>query len=116
MPAAETHRACAAYNEEFYAKLDQTVDGGWAVTALFYSALHYVDAFLAERENAHPGDHGERDRMIKANHTTDGVRNHYRRLQDKSRDARYNGGTFTPATIRTLFNSDFEVVKRAVNR
>jgi len=31
----------------------------WAVTALFYAALHYVDAYLAKQEE-HPHNHEQR--------------------------------------------------------
>ena len=108
---AATHLAQARHNEDFFGRIDQSLDSDWAVTALFYAALHYVDAYLF-RKNLNPGDHAERNRMMQANPTTSAIWSHYRRLLDRSWDARYNAATYTPPQIAQLHQIDFARVKR----
>ncbi len=43
MSSLEIHLEQAKYNEELAAKLKQQSCGDWSITALFYSALHYVN-------------------------------------------------------------------------
>ena len=56
----------------------------WAVTILFYSALHYIDAFLAGK-NMHPLNHDQRDEEVERNGSISNIYNDYRRLKDMSR-------------------------------
>lgn len=60
---------------------------------LFYSALHYVDAFLAGK-NMHPRDHDARDAEIENNGTLSPIYKDYRALKDKSKAARYDIANF----------------------
>lgn len=60
----------------------------WAITMLFYSALHYVDAYLAGK-GTHPSDHRSRDNEVAHIGTLSGIYRDYRRLKDLSREARY---------------------------
>src|SRR5437762_2448334 len=54
MPGTQDHLDQAQHNEQFFAKIDPSVNGDWAVTVLFYAALHYVDAYrmLAYKDGA----------------------------------------------------------------
>lgn len=89
------------------------MDSDWAVTGLFYAALHYVDAYLA-RANMHPAVHEERDRMIKADPKILSVRSHYGRLKDRSSDARCNPSRFAAPDITELRTRDLEPIKGAL--
>jgi hypothetical protein len=73
------------------ANLGVVVD--WAITMLFYAALHYVDAYLAGK-NMHPLSHDQRDREIESNGSLSVIYNDYRRLKDLSRAARYEIANF----------------------
>lgn len=72
----------------------------WVVTALFYEALHRVDAYLAAKYSKHPKDHRERQRyvslLLKHLHTD------YRELESESRRARYDCVRFSTTEIGEL--------------
>lgn len=116
MPDAATHQTQAAHNEDFFSRIALAADADWAVTVLFYAALQYVDAYLARKHNSHPGNHGERGRMILSDPTARAIRTSYRRLQEYSRDARYNCYAFTAGQVAKLKASDFDRVKDAITR
>lgn len=62
MPSVKNHIGQAQRNKEFYESIkDKYPD--WGVTALFYCALHYVDAFLKSK-NLTVEDHTSRFRWI----------------------------------------------------
>jgi hypothetical protein len=48
MPIPEKHFQKALYNEKFFNDIKQNYTD-WAITGIFYSALHLVDAFLAKK-------------------------------------------------------------------
>jgi uncharacterized protein (UPF0332 family) len=52
--AKQTEQLALALNRDLPVCID------WAVAMLFYSALHYIDAFLAGK-NVHPRNHNQRD-------------------------------------------------------
>jgi hypothetical protein len=65
----------------------------WACVALFYSALHRVEAALS-REGAHCVTHQDRELYLKRRHGT--VWPAYSRLKNESMKARYlQGGGFS---------------------
>lgn len=102
----------AVKNERFYASfdLDHTEFLDWAVTALFYSVVHYVDAFLA-LVPYHPLDHKRRTNFVATETHLKKVYPRYRRLKDESEQGRYLIKTFTPAGVRQLEHSQFEPAK-----
>src|ERR1041385_2462328 len=71
----------------------------WAITALFYTALHLVDAWLIHNGIDKPEDRGERHNLIRQplgciwSHQ----RPDYRVLEAASRNARYKMVRFTAA-------------------
>ena len=48
MPTEKDHSTKAEYNETFFQKTKNNYQD-WAITGLFYSALHYVDALLSKK-------------------------------------------------------------------
>ena len=36
----------------------------WAIVLMFYAAVHYVNAYLWERQRFEPADHLERQQMV----------------------------------------------------
>lgn len=79
---------------------------------MFYAAVHYVEAVLA-RHGAPPEDqpssHADRSRAMSRDprHCTAQVRKRFRRLRDKSHEARYQDwrslGGFTASDISGLY-------------
>ena len=57
----------------------------WAVTCLFYAAVHYVNAHLGNRPV--PDNHPDRDSYVRRNMPL--IHSDYRWLRTKSQDARY---------------------------
>ena len=71
----------------------------WEATLLFYAALHYIDAWLVHFDVI-PEWHSDRQHAIGSHKFFH--RKHYRRLEDKSRDARYKFCSFLPNDIQEL--------------
>jgi hypothetical protein len=115
MPSRPEHEARAERNEKVYAHLRVTAEGAfldWEATALFYAALHRVEAFFAV-VSRHPDGHAERQEWVatylKAAHSA------YRQLEVLSQEARYNAHVeLTPARVAIAVGW-LETVKRAVS-
>jgi uncharacterized protein (UPF0332 family) len=90
--AGETESLARALNRQKPVCVD------WAVTMLFYAALHYIDAFLAGK-NLHPLNHSLRDEEIEKNGSIAEVYRDYRRLKDMSRAARYEIANFNADSL-----------------
>lgn len=58
------HIAQAEKNERLYETLLGTEFNDWAVTALFYAALHYVDSYVASSTGARPSSHRARNYLV----------------------------------------------------
>lgn len=106
------HLAQAERNEEFANAISglETRFTEWEVTALFYSALHYVSAFLAT-QGYDVKNHHQRRNLI-AQHTN--VSHEYDNLLQHSLDARYEMKNFTPEEVELLRADDFRRVKEEV--
>ena len=88
MPDAQEHLGKAARNEAFLAALTHLPVRypEWEITAMFYAALHYGDAFLATL-GEHPTNHHRRIARLDAE-TVAGPA--LARLFDASMSARYH--------------------------
>jgi len=74
--------------------LSRSVCVDWAITMLFYSAVHYLQAYLAGK-GFRVITHRQRDDEIERNGSLSPIFNDYRRLKDLSEDARYEIANFT---------------------
>jgi len=93
----------AVSNAEISTRLETLGANDWAVTTLFYSAVHWIDAYLeVGGQIRHPKDHGERYREIRGNGFLRGLYPAYRELDDRSRDARYECAAFSSANVLHL--------------
>ena len=105
----QDHLALAEKNEQFMEVLSDLPQRfpEWEITALFYSALHYANAFLAAQGH-HPENHNHRNNLVRdlTNIGTD-----YRNLYSLSRDARYRGVAFTPQRVSEIKDGPFLRVK-----
>lgn len=88
MPGKAEHLARAEANARFsgiHASNGPFLD--WAVTALFYSALHYVDAYLATLgpTGVHPRTHGIRTALVAKDTVLSSVRVEYEHLKSRAK-------------------------------
>ncbi|MFZ0298040.1 MAG: hypothetical protein WAM13_06790 [Candidatus Sulfotelmatobacter sp.] len=93
MPSKADHAAKAAHNETFVSSLGDPY-WDWAVSGVFYTALHYVEAYLATKR-IHSGSHPVRDSNINRDSVLRAIYPDYRELKDESRAARYDVVPFT---------------------
>ena len=112
MPTLQQHIGQAIRNEEFADTISglQTRFTQWEITALFYSVLHYVDAFLATHEH-HPSSHRERRRLV-AQFTS--LQRENEKQYDLSIKARYATSEFTSQDIERLKAGDFRTLKEGI--
>jgi hypothetical protein len=100
LPQKHEHVAKAKHDEEFVNSLDVSTTPylDWAITALFYAALHYVEAYFATMKR-HSPDHRTRDSAIRRDSRIGGLYNDYSELKNFSINARYYMTTFTPRDL-----------------
>ncbi len=113
MPDRVQHLQKAVHNEQFSNSLIPTAYTDWAVTGFFYSALHYVDAYLSIK-GIHHSTHTRRDNEAKGA-LPKNIWESYRYLKDASEDARYNMGSFNERQINHDILPEFEKVKNHIN-
>lgn len=95
MATVQAHVEQAQRNEAFLESLaiDSTPYLDWAVTVIFYAALHYLRALFAHHHVANIARYGDVDKAfarLAVVRQEAGIYNDYRQLKDDSRDARYN--------------------------
>lgn len=112
MPSAKDHKAKAAYNEEFFdhTKYDYP---DWALTGLFYSALHLVDAFLATKHIS-VENHLTRFNYVNKVKELKPLYPEYRMLYDYSVNARYKMHSFSTENINDTYKTVFLPFKREI--
>lgn len=117
MPEQDSHLRQAQHNESFVASfdLDSTLYLDWAVTGIFYAALHYIEAFLAI-QNIHSPAHVSRDSIFQKEHVLKPAYNQYRILKTRSESARYDLQQFSSAEVRELISGELQAVKSHILR
>lgn len=111
MPDIGIHLNQANHNEAFFDSIDLNTYSDWAVTALFYGALQYIDAYLASVGYVDPGSHDVRDSLVRRYNPTRQVVREYFRLKNFSRTARYYAGRFGAEQVRQLRSREFQRIK-----
>ena len=103
MPGVDVHSRQAKHNKAFLTEFNlvQTAYSDWAVTVMFYTALHLIEAYLATK-GLHPADHGVRDNYLTRMTALKPIYRPYRELRHYSEKARYRGARFTTDDISTL--------------
>jgi hypothetical protein len=88
--SVQEHLSKAADNEVFADGLDRgaPISAGWAVTALFYSAVHLIQACLVAK-GKNPSTHSVRDSAIRRDVVLRAIYADYREMESSSRIARY---------------------------
>lgn len=117
MPSQETHLDQANMNEGFAQFLlgeeSSPAATDWAATALFYAALHLVDAYLANSDH-HPTTHKARGNWVAWTSALSSIYASYSALQHQSELARYYCQHPTKAQVIGLFEKHYSPGKRHV--
>ena len=110
-PTQQQHLTKAVGNAAFAQSLplhDQTqID--WAHTAIFYSALHYIEAYLVKIGQPCEG-HPERNRKMISDPVLSQISMEYRHLKYFSHSARYLFRHLTAHQVKTEALPDLETI------
>ena len=94
MPSKDDHIKIAKRNEVFSRELlSEGKNLDWVVTIIFYSAIHYVEAYMATK-NRHSGSHRNRDSEIENDSNLSPLYDDFSDLKNDSIQCRYHGYTF----------------------
>lgn len=101
MPTKAEHVKKATDNENFADGLDASTQASvnWKLTVLFYTAVHYVEAYLAEHLNTHLRSHTTRDGYVAKEANLRKIRNQYSHLKFYGYNARYEVDQFTAQDV-----------------
>ena len=113
MPNSTDHILQAKHNEDFYQVIDKKLYSDWAMTVLFYAALHYIDAFL-DRVGIDPGGHQERDKLVQNRKELCPIWHQYKFLKNRSINARYYCGTFTLTQLQQCYGGDLAAIRKCL--
>lgn len=116
MPDEGQHLRKAEANEQFVAllDLDKEPSAEWAITALFYSAVHLVEARFAATFGLHCTTHEQRKKNMSRDRKTKSCFPDYAHLETLSRDCRYQ----TNIARRGKFDKDakprYDAIKKTL--
>jgi hypothetical protein len=114
---ARAHLDEAAANYRRYRWLLDANEPDWALTLLFYSALHLIQAY-AEQEATHPGAApAPADHPARRAYVADRLRSisrAYRALQEASEDARYDLARYSAQEVREFHDDEYTRVREGL--
>jgi len=110
MPSIDEHLEQARHNEDLLTGLDRDQFGDWAMTVLFYSGLHWIDALLASK-NIHPERHEVRDRLVWKNLELRPIAKDYLSLKTRSVNARYDCVRFDRTQVKDAESRHLKAIK-----
>lgn len=110
MPGRDEHLRQAQRFEAFLKQIHTPAQPykEWVVIVWFHIALHYVDAFLAGKGYPQVAGHSDRWGKMARYDETRPLGTALQRLYKDAKEARYEGGEYTPA--------DLEVIERVYRR
>jgi len=117
MPTSDQHYKKALKNIDFYENIS-AIHPDWAMTGLFYSALHFVDSFLATRtdDGIHPENHDYRNDCVRKVSDLKPIYPYYRALQDFGHRARYKMDAFTQKQVDDANTRYLNPIKEQVDQ
>ena len=111
MPDLAVHLRLARNNEDFCQYLlSSNAYLDWAVTGLFYSAVHYIEAYLATKR-IHPISHPGRYKEINLDTNLSRIYTQFSDLKNDSTQTRYEGYTFPRTEIDSRILPTFNTLK-----
>ena len=101
------HIAQAEKNERLYELLVGTEFNDWAITGLFYAALHYVDALFMEQTGTSPTNHNSRNGLVERTVNLARIKPHYAELFQWSLNVRYEAIPVSSDDTRNVMTQHF---------
>jgi hypothetical protein len=100
MPTAEDHREISRRNERFYESIGgpEAAWSDWAVTILFYAALHDLTALAIERNLPLPEKHKDMKDVLRVR-GWEALATGYATLLSRSWRARYKGSRYKKEAV-----------------
>lgn len=117
MPTKDQHVQKAEGNLAFALSLPLDIQAriDWALVAVFYAALHYVEAYLADT-GWHLRSHQTRDNVIGRDANLKKIFHEYQDLKFYAYNARYEVLNFTAANVTGEAIPSFQIVKTHLQR
>lgn len=111
MSSQYQHENQAQRNERFFQSLDKTVsiNREWIVTAAFYAALHWLEAYYDNQHGLHFDSHNTRNQMVRRSRLPLSIE--YLELYEASRQARYFLHRFTRKEVENIINHLYKPIK-----
>ncbi|MDD5615113.1 MAG: hypothetical protein PHH85_02825 [Candidatus Methanoperedens sp.] len=111
------HKLQGEHNEQFLNTLGNSSEFiDWKFVVLYYSALHFGDAYIARKGKTIINNHDERRKHYSKKMSSE-VFTSYKRLENYSQIARYHpemSNVLTDAEFLKLFSIDFPKLKTLV--
>jgi hypothetical protein len=119
MATEQAHLRQAQHNEQFLATLNLAITPylDWAVTVIFYAALHYIRALAARHHFMNISRYGDLDRAferILVFRLDPNLYSDYRQLKDDSRAARYDMRGFSTEEVADLRDEELYRIRQFV--
>jgi len=119
MATERAHLYQAQHNERFLTIFDLTNTPylDWAVTVIFYAALHYIRALAAKHYFTNISRYGDLDRVfhrVTVFQQNPNIYTDYRQLKDDSRAARYDMRVFSPQEVTDLREEELQRIRQFV--
>jgi len=114
VPTREQHVTKADGNAAFALSLplENQTQIEWALVALFYAAMHYIEAYLAP--NTHLRSHEARDKYVGRESHLRLIFKEYSHLKYFSVNASYEICTFRAEDVQNEASRDYETIKRHI--
>ena len=112
MPSESVHKRLAEHNRQFldWLDLDVTQYLDWAVTVIFYTALHFVEWLLATK-GLHSDTHDNRHQAMGRVSELRPIYPDYRELETQSRRSRYEGAQFSRDVVKSQLVPKLEKIE-----
>jgi hypothetical protein len=118
MPTDLQHLHKAEHNEAFYLSFDlgSTPYLDWVVNGIFYSAVHYLESYLATQQK-HSQTHGDRNANIRDDPNLGrDIFKKFNSLKDDSENGRYFIKVFTPGEIQQYIIPNLYAIKEYLQK
>jgi len=118
MPTDPEHLHKAEHNEDFYLSFDLNTTPylDRVVSGVFYSALHYIESYLATQEK-HSQNHADRNANLRDDPNLGiDIYRKFNDLKNDSENGRYFMKSFTPGEIRQYIIPNLDGIKEYLQR
>ena len=109
MASVDEHLDQFEHNLSVSSRLEASGDLDWAVTTLFYAALHLVQAYIV-RHGLPADSHRQREQQVLAHAELRQIADQYKALQNQSESARYECRRFSHEEFESIRNGSFATV------